>query len=165
MIKLIVLDVDGTLSDGTITYTNEGEESKSFNVKDGLALASWTKKFGKKALIITGRSSKIVEKRAHDLGIKYVFQGIKDKVYVLDDFLKKNNISWDEIACIGDDLNDYAMLKKAGFSFCPADASHYIKDLVKIVCKSNGGEGAVREMMEEVFRNEKLEEEFLNLWQ
>ncbi len=165
MIKLVVLDVDGTLSDGKIIYTDENKESKAFNVKDGLALACWTKSFGKKAIIITGRSSQITDRRAQDLGIKYVFQGIKDKVYVLDDFLKKNNISWDEIACIGDDLNDYAMLKKAGLSFCPADASHYIKDLVNVVCKSNGGEGAVREMIENIFKKENLEEEFLSLWQ
>jgi 3-deoxy-D-manno-octulosonate 8-phosphate phosphatase (KDO 8-P phosphatase) len=119
MIELIVLDVDGTLTDGKITYTNSGEEVKSFDVADGLAIAVWTKKFGKKAGIITGRNSLIVEKRAKELGITYLYQGIKNKQEVLENILEKENLSWSQVAAIGDDLNDYNMLKKAGLSFTP----------------------------------------------
>ena len=133
MIELIVLDVDGTLTDGKITYSNSGDEIKSFDVADGLAVAVWTKKFGKKAAIITGRNSLIVEKRAKELGITYLYQGIKNKQEVLENILEKENISWSQVAAIGDDLNDYNMLKKVGLSFTPANGSHYLKDFVNVV--------------------------------
>lgn len=148
MIELIVLDVDGTLTDGGITYTNSGEELKTFDVKDGLGIASWTRKLGKKAAIITGRKSILVEKRAKELGITYIFQGVDDKDQVLLEILEKENISWEEVAAIGDDLNDLLMLKKVGLSFAPCDAVPYIKNSVNIVCKKSGGKGAVREMIE-----------------
>lgn len=164
MIKLIVLDVDGTLTDGKITYSNSGEELKSFDVADGLAIAVWTKKFGKKAAIITGRNSQIVEKRAKELKISHLHQGIKDKQAVLEEILKEEGISWNEVAAIGDDLNDYTMLKKAGLSFTPANGSSYLKKIVNVVCQNSGGNGAVREMMEYIFKEDGLEEEFLNVW-
>jgi 3-deoxy-D-manno-octulosonate 8-phosphate phosphatase (KDO 8-P phosphatase) len=164
MIKLIVLDVDGTLTDGKITYSNSGEETKSFDVADGLAIAVWTKKFGNKAAIITGRKSDIVEKRAKELQITHLYQGIKNKQEVLEKILEEEGIDWSEVAAIGDDLNDYHMLKKAGLSFTPANGSHYIKDIVNVVCKNKGGEGAVREMMEYIYKEDGLEEDFLNAW-
>ena len=165
MIELIVLDVDGTLTDGKITYSNSGEETKSFDVADGLAIAVWTKKFGKKAAIITGRSSFVVEKRANELGITYLHQGVKNKQEVLEEILKKENLSWNQVAAIGDDLNDYKMLKKVGLSFTPANGSHYIKSFVNVVCQNKGGDGAVREMIEYILKEDNLEEEFLSLWQ
>ena len=165
MIKLIVLDVDGTLTDGKITYTNNGDEIKSFDVSDGLAIATWTKTFGKKAAIITGRKSTLIERRAKDLNIEHLYQGVHNKDEVLADILKKEAISWHEVAAIGDDLNDYKMLKKAGLSFTPQNGSKYIKQIVNVVCEHKGGEGAVREMMEYIFREDGLEEEFLKLWQ
>ena len=164
MIELIVLDVDGTLTDGKITYTNSGEEVKSFDVADGLAIAVWTKKFAKKAAIITGRNSLIVEKRAKELGITYLYQGIKNKQEVLENILEKENLSWSQVAAIGDDLNDYNMLKKAGLSFTPFNGTHYLKEFVNVVCEKKGGEGAVREMLEYIFKEDGLEEEFLNAW-
>ncbi|MGB5918603.1 KdsC family phosphatase [Arcobacter sp.] len=164
MIKLIVLDVDGTLTDGKIIYTNNGDEIKSFDVSDGLAIAVWTKKFGKKAAIITGRKSSLVEKRAKDLNIEHLHQGVHNKDEVLEEILKAEGISWSEVAAIGDDLNDYKMLKKVGLSFTPLNGSKYIKEIVNVVCKNKGGEGAVREMMEYIFKEDGLEEEFLNLW-
>lgn len=164
MIKLIVLDVDGTLTDGKITYSNTGEETKSFDVADGLAIAVWTKKFGNKAAIITGRKSDIVEKRAKELEITHLHQGIKNKQEVLEKILEEEGLDWSEVAAIGDDLNDYHMLKKAGLSFTPANGSQYIKDIVNVVCKNKGGEGAVREMMEYIYKEDGLEEDFLNAW-
>ncbi len=164
MIELIVLDVDGTLTDGSIFHTNNGDELKAFDVKDGLGVASWTKKLGKKAAIITGRKSKLLEKRAQELGITHLYQGVDNKDEILQDILDREALRWSQVAAIGDDLNDYKMLQKAGLSFAPNDASHYVKDIVKVVCKSNGGRGAVREMIEYIFKAQDQEEEFLKLW-
>lgn len=164
MIELIVLDVDGTLTDGKITYSSNGDETKSFDVSDGLAIAVWTKQFGKKAAIITGRNSFVVEKRAKELNITHLHQGIKNKQEVLEQILKEENLSWHQVAAIGDDLNDYNMLKKVGLSFTPANGTHYLKDFVNVVCKKRGGDGAVREMLEYIFKEDGLEEEFLKAW-
>lgn len=165
MIELIVLDVDGTLTDGKITYTNNGDEIKSFDVSDGLAIATWTKQFGKKAAIITGRTSLLVERRANDLKIEHLYQGVHNKDEVLQKILDQENLSWHQVAAIGDDLNDYRMLKKAGLSFTPNNGSSYIKDIVNVVCQNSGGNGAVREMLEYIFKEDGLEEEFVKLWQ
>lgn len=165
MIELVVLDVDGTLTDGKIIYTDNGDEVKAFDVADGLAIATWTKKFGKKAAIITGRTSKLVERRAKDLKIEHLYQGVHNKDEVLQKILDDEGITWSQVAAIGDDLNDYKMLKKAGLSFTPANGSSYIKDIVNVVCENRGGNGAVREMMEHIFKEDGLEEEFVKLWQ
>jgi len=164
MIELIVLDVDGTLTDGKITYTNSGDELKSFDVADGLAIATWTKKLGKKVAIITGRTSKIVEKRASDLQIEYLYQNIHNKDEVLAEILKKESLSWNQIAAIGDDLNDFKMLKKAGLSFTPSNGTHYLKDFVDVICKNSGGNGAIREMIEYIVKKDNIEQEFINSW-
>ncbi|NVJ53552.1 MAG: HAD hydrolase family protein [Campylobacteraceae bacterium] len=164
MIELIVLDVDGTLTNGQITYTNSGDELKSFDVADGLAIATWTKKLGKKAAIITGRNSKIVEIRANDLNITHLHQGIHNKDEVLENILKEENLTWNQVAAIGDDLNDYKMLKKAGLSFTPANGSKYINDVVNIRCKAFGGSGAVKEMIEYIIKEDGIEEEYINSW-
>jgi 3-deoxy-D-manno-octulosonate 8-phosphate phosphatase (KDO 8-P phosphatase) len=165
MIELIVLDVDGTLTNGDIIYTSNGDELKHFDVKDGLAIATWTKKLGKKAAIITGRNSKLVERRSKDLGITHLYQGIHNKDEVLANILVQEQLSWSQVATIGDDLNDLKMSKKAGISFATNDASHYLKDSVNIVCHSNGGKGAVREMVEYICKLDDIEEDFLAVWQ
>ncbi|APW65953.1 3-deoxy-D-manno-octulosonate 8-phosphate phosphatase [Poseidonibacter parvus] len=164
MIELIVLDVDGTLTNGQITYTNNGDELKSFDVADGLAIATWTKKLGKKAAIITGRNSLIVERRAGDLKIEHLHQGIHNKDEVLQSILDKEELSWNQVAAIGDDLNDYKMLKKAGLSFTPANGTQYLKEFVNVVCTAPGGSGAVREMIEYICKEDGIEEDFLNAW-
>ncbi|RXK01068.1 3-deoxy-D-manno-octulosonate 8-phosphate phosphatase [Arcobacter sp. CECT 8986] len=164
MIELIVLDVDGTLTDGKITYTNSLDELKSFDVSDGLAIATWTKVMGKKAAIITGRTSKIVEKRADDLSITHLYQKVHNKDEVLQQILDKEGLSWNQVAAIGDDLNDYKMLKKAQLSFTPANGTHYLKDFVDVICQKSGGNGAVREMIEYIVKEDNLEEEFLKAW-
>lgn len=157
MIELIILDVDGTLTDGSIIYSNSGDELKKFDVKDGLAVASWTKKLGKKAAIITGRKSELVEKRAKELGITHLYQGCDNKDEILEKILKEEHLGWEQTAAIGDDLNDYKMLKKVGLSFCVGDAVDDVKSLVNIVCKQNGGNGAVREMIEYIIQEDQLE--------
>jgi len=162
-IKLIVLDVDGTMTDGAITYSCKGEEIKSFNVKDGLAIVSWVK-LGKEVVIITGRQSPIVEKRAKDLNIKYCYQGINDKKKVLENILEELELTMDNVASIGDDLNDYNMLKASKISFVPKDASSFVESEADVILSSRGGDGAVREMIEYLIRKEGLEEEFVGLW-
>ncbi len=164
MIELIVLDVDGTLTDGKIIYTSNGDELKNFDVKDGLAIATWTKKLGKKVAIITGRTSKLVEKRASDLSITHLYQGIHNKDEILAQILQEENLNWNQVATIGDDLNDFKMSKKAGISFAPNDASTYLKEIVNIVCSKNGGDGAVREMIEYICKIDGLEESFVGAW-
>ncbi|AXX87379.1 KdsC family phosphatase [Malaciobacter marinus] len=164
MIELLVLDVDGTLTDGKITYTNSGDELKSFDVADGLAIATWSKKLGKKVAIITGRTSKIVEKRASDLQIEYLYQKVHNKDEVLEEILKKENLDWSQVAAIGDDLNDFKMLKKVGLSFTPSNGTHYLKNFVDVICQNSGGNGAVREMIEYIVKKDNIEQEFINSW-
>jgi len=164
LIELLVLDVDGCLTDGKITYDSNLIESKSFDVKDGLAISVWNKKLNKKSAIITGRFSEIVEKRAKELGITYLYQNIHNKDEILENILKKTKLTWKQVAVIGDDLNDLKMLKKANISFCPNDAVELIKKNVNIVCKTKGGYGAVREMIEYICKYENIEEDFVNLW-
>jgi 3-deoxy-D-manno-octulosonate 8-phosphate phosphatase (KDO 8-P phosphatase) len=162
-IELIVLDVDGTLTDGKISYIQDGNEIKSFCVKDGLAIASWIK-LGKQVAIITGRESKIVQKRAKELGIQYLYQGIHNKKEILKNILSELNIDMSSVASIGDDLNDYSMLKASKIAFVPANASLHVLDIADIKLFSKGGDGAVREMIEWLILKEGLKEEYLNLW-
>jgi 3-deoxy-D-manno-octulosonate 8-phosphate phosphatase (KDO 8-P phosphatase) len=163
MIKLIVLDVDGCLSDGKLSYSAEGIESKNFNVKDGLGITTWIK-MGNDVAIITGRNSSIVEKRAKELGIQHLFQGIRDKDRVLNELLESLDLKFYEVGAIGDDLNDYNMLKKVGRSFTPKDGAKDIKSLVNTVLNTNGGAGAVREMIEMLVDENDQREAFLSVW-
>jgi 3-deoxy-D-manno-octulosonate 8-phosphate phosphatase (KDO 8-P phosphatase) len=163
-IELIVLDVDGTMTDSRITYSETGDEIKSFNVKDGLAIAAW-RKLGKQVAVITGRKSEIVARRAQELRIEYFYQGVERKRERLDALLEMLELDYDNVAAIGDDLNDLSMLKAAGLSFVPADASRYVEPYADVVLSSRGGEGAIREMVEYLLKREGLEERFLALWE
>ena len=163
-IELIVLDVDGTMTDSRITYSEVGDEIKSFNVKDGLAIASW-RKLGKQVAIITGRSSKIVARRAKELHIEHFYQGVENKREVLEELLKKLGLSMENVAAIGDDLNDLQMLKAVHISFVPRDASAYVDKIASVILSKCGGDGAVREMIEYLIVKEGLEEKYLELWQ
>lgn len=163
MIKLIVLDVDGCLTDGRIIYTSDGGEIKNFNVKDGLAISSWIK-MGNYAAIITGRNSKIVQRRADELNIKHLFQGVKDKEKVLSELIGSLSLKNYEVGAIGDDLNDYKMLRSVGRSFAPKDAVKEIRELVDTVLTCNGGDGAVREMIDILVDEGDLREEFMAVW-
>lgn len=162
-IELIVLDVDGTMTDSRITYSENGDEIKSFNVKDGLAIASW-RKLGKQVAIITGRSSAIVERRAKELHIEHFYQGVHNKREVLEDLLEKLDLRMENVAAIGDDLNDLRMLKAAEISFVPRDASAYVDKIATVILSKKGGDGAVREMIEYLIKKERLEEKYLKLW-
>ena len=163
MTELIVLDVDGCLTDGAIIYTQNGDEIKAFNVKDGLAIACWIR-MGKKVAIITGRNSKIVERRAKELHITHFYQGIRDKKAQLEAILEAEHLTFDQVAVIGDDINDYRMLAAAGRSFAPADAVTFIRDRVQTVLSRKGGDACVREMIEIILEEEGLTGEFLAQW-
>lgn len=163
MIKLIVLDVDGCLTDGKLTYDAKGVESKSFNVKDGLGISTWIK-IGNEVAIITGKTSPMVLKRATELGIKHLRQGIKDKKTAFKDLLESLSVKPYEVAAIGDDLNDYDMLVDAGRSFTPSDGVDTIKEIVHTVLSRNGGSGAVREMIDILVKENDQQEDFLGIW-
>lgn len=163
-IELIVLDVDGTMTNSHITYSETGDEIKSFNVKDGLAIASW-RRLGKQVAIITGRSSAIVARRAKELRIEHFYQGADNKREVLEKLLEKLGIEMSNVAAIGDDLNDLSMLKAAGLSFVPSDASSYVDRIADVVLTKKGGDGAVREMIEYLIKKERMEEKYLALWE
>jgi 3-deoxy-D-manno-octulosonate 8-phosphate phosphatase (KDO 8-P phosphatase) len=163
MIKLLIFDVDGCMTNGKIIYDNSGKESKEFSVKDGLAISSWNR-LGFKSAIITGRKSDIVVKRAKELGIHHVHQNIKNKKEMVLQILKEENLDISQVAVIGDDLNDIGMIRLVEHAFCPNDASEYIKNEARVLSKC-GGDGAIREMIETIFKENNLEEEFLKLWQ
>lgn len=148
-IRLLVLDVDGVLTDGTLFYTEDGEQIKNFNVRDGLGIRLLMD-CGIEIGVITGRSSPAVSARCAELGVKenLVFLGSKDKDADLDRMLKILGISDHQMAAMGDDLPDLPMLGRAGFSFCPADAVPEVAAACDNVCGKDGGSGAVREAAE-----------------
>lgn len=163
-IQMIILDVDGCLTDGRIVYGESGEEIKAFNVKDGLAIKSW-QNLGYHAAIITGRSSQIVARRAKELGITHLHQGEKDKKSRLLALCDTLGITPQECAAIGDDLNDLRMLMTVGRSFAPADAVRPIADRVDHVLARRGGDACVREMIERLIRDNGDEARFLAPWE
>ncbi len=163
MIKLLILDVDGCLSDAKLMYSADLIESKNFNVKDGLGITTWIK-MGNQVAIITGRDSIIVKKRADELGIQHLFQGISDKDRILKELVQSLNLKYNEIGAIGDDLNDYNMLSLVGRSFTPNNGVKEIKELVNTVLAKKGGDGAVREMIDILVDENDQRDEFLAIW-
>lgn len=160
MIKLVLLDVDGTLTDGGIYRGNNGEELKRFNVKDGYAIVN-AQKLGIEFGIITGRKSELVEIRAKELKIKYLYQGISEKTVILEEIMKKDGSSKEEIAYMGDDLNDLLIMKQVGLSGTPKDAVDEVIQVADFVSKKNGGSGAVREFIEHILKKDGKWEIFL----
>ena len=125
-----------------------------------MAIVSW-QKIGKKVAIITGRGSGFVQKRAKELGIKHIYQNCQDKLKKLQEILQEENLTLKNVAAIGDDLNDYTMLKSAKIAFVPNDASKFVKEIADVVLQKNGGEGAVAQMIEFLVENERIEKEYL----
>ena len=152
-IKLLVMDVDGTLTDGGIYIGVEGELMKAFNVQDGYGIAQILPKLGITPVIITGRNSKIVEHRAKEIKITHLYQGISDKLSQLKAIAAELGAEPDEVAYIGDDLNDLDCIYYCGYTACPADAVPEVQEAVDYVCKRDGGRGAVREFIGELLRN------------
>lgn len=154
MIKLLVMDVDGTLTDGGLYYDNQGNEFKKFNVKDGAGIRQISEA-GVQTMILTGRSSQCVERRANELKIDYLVQGVADKATYLQAFMNEQNLHPEEVAYIGDDSNDLSCMELAGNTACPSDAIEQVKRKVHRICSCKGGMGAVREftdyILEEFF--------------
>lgn len=145
--KLIITDIDGVWTDGGMYYDQTGNEWKKFNTSDSAGVL-FCKKLNISVAIITGEDTAIVNRRAEKLGIKYLFQGVDDKLSVAKKLCTQLGISPDEVAYIGDDLGDVALLKAVKWSAAPDNAPEYIKRIVQYVTKQKGGEGAFREYVE-----------------
>lgn len=154
-IKVLVLDVDGTLTDGKVYISNEGEFVKAFNVKDGYGIKEILPTWNITPIIVTGRTSEIVTKRAKELGIKHVFQGVTNKLQKLKEICKRLNVDMSNVAYIGDDLNDLECIEASGFKACPNDAVDEIKQRCDYISSRCGGCGAVREIIDKLISLEK----------
>lgn len=146
-VQLLLLDVDGVLTDGGVTWNNEGVEQKTFNIRDGLGLRLW-QRAGCRAGIVTGRSSRIVQLRAEELGIGIVRQGVEDKLAVAAAIVAECGLSWEQTAFIGDDLPDLPVVMRCGIGAAVADACPELVAAADVVTRRPGGRGAVRELIE-----------------
>lgn len=146
-IKLLLLDVDGVLTDGKLYYGNSGEELKAFNIQDGLGI-KLLQEGGIQVGIITGRVSALLQRRADELGINPVIQGREDKLTAVEELLSSSTLTLDEIAFIGDDLPDLAVIKRVGLGITVANASSTLTAQAVMQTNKSGGDGAVREVAE-----------------
>jgi len=154
-IKLLLLDVDGVLTDGSIIYNDNGTETKIFNVKDGLGIRLLMEA-GIKVGIVTGRSSKTLYHRCKNLGISLIFDGVHEKTSVLELISEQTGLHAEEIAFVGDDLLDLPLLKSVGFSIAVADAHETVIENADMVTSKKGGDGAVREVCEAILKAQGL---------
>jgi 3-deoxy-D-manno-octulosonate 8-phosphate phosphatase (KDO 8-P phosphatase) len=146
-IKLLILDIDGVLTDGKIYISDDGIETKSFNIQDGLGLVLLLNNKINVA-VISGRKSKAAKIRLRELGIKRVYFGIDDKTKILHKLKKELHIKNENIACIGDDIPDFALMQQVGFSIAVANAVKKIRNIADYTTKAKGGDGAIREACE-----------------
>jgi 3-deoxy-D-manno-octulosonate 8-phosphate phosphatase (KDO 8-P phosphatase) len=159
-IKLLILDVDGVLTDGSIIYDNNGVETKIFSVKDGLGIRLLMEA-GINLCIATGRSSSALNNRCENLGIVHIFDGLSDKSAILDLILDRVGVSAHEVAFIGDDLPDLALMQMVGLSIAVADAHKTVLENADMVTSAKGGAGAVREACETILKAQGLWENIL----
>jgi len=162
-IKLLLLDVDGVLTDGRIIYDSRGRDSKFFDVHDGLGVYVLNKA-GIKTILITAKSSKTIGPRAKDMRVAEVFADVFPKCAVLDKILKKYKVSPDEICFVGDDLVDLSLMKKVGMPVAVANASSEIKEAALFVTRCSGGRGAVREVAELILKSQGKWEDILKFY-
>ena len=151
-LKFLALDVDGVLTDGGMYYTQKGDEFKKFNAKDGLAIKTLTAAGITVGFISSGINGHIIKERAKLLGVQYVYIGTWKKLEVLQEWCSELNIGLQDVAYIGDDVNDLPALTKAGLSACPADAVLKVRQVAHIILNLKGGEGCVREFVERFIR-------------
>ncbi len=150
-VKMLLLDVDGVLTDGKIMLDKYGEEYKFFNVKDGEGI-NIARQAGIIIVFLSGRKSKAVKKRAEELGVEEVYQGVKDKVAVYEKLLKKYGLAKESVAYVGDDLNDVSLAKKVGSPIAVSNAAEEMKKVAAYVTSREGGNGAVREAIEFILK-------------
>ena len=157
MVKYLVMDVDGTLTDGKVYISAAGELMKAFSIKDGYGIRNILIPAGIRPIIITGRKSDILEYRCSELGITDIYQNINDKASILEIVSQKYNASLSEIAYIGDDMNDMPcmikLIENDGIVGCPADAVAPVKNIATYVSERKGGEGAVRDFIDYILNN------------
>lgn len=146
-VKLVALDVDGVMTDGRLIYHDNGTESKAFDVRDGHG-TKMLRQAGIETVLISGRDCPLVDKRAADLGITRVVQGVRDKVPILEEILSQVGLKFEEVAFVGDDVVDLTVMNLVGFAVAVADASEYLFDIAHYVTVAPGGRGAVREVAE-----------------
>lgn len=161
--KLILTDIDGVWTDGGMFYDEKGNEFKKFNTYDSAGVL-FSRILGIPCGIVTGENVNSVKRRGEKLKMDYVFLGVKDKVSLVEGLLNDLSISWQEVAYVGDDINDYRLLQKVGLSACPKSAPEYVKEIVDWKLEKNGGEGVFREFVEKIItqNNIKIEDLFLN---
>ena len=153
-IKVLFTDVDGTLTDGRLYYTESGETTKVFHVKDGQGIKTWMRA-GKKLVVISGRSSPIINTRMQEMSVNNndIILKCDDKIKAIEQWMSKNSLSWDQAAYIGDDVNDLDAMVKAQICAAPADAIAEVYNAAAYKCKTNGGLGAVREFIDYLLKN------------
>lgn len=144
-IKIVVFDVDGVMTDGSLTFDEDGKEYKTFNAKDGQGIVMLNKS-GYTTAIITARDNNTVTHRFNILGMHKLYKGQKNKEVALDEIVKEYNVEYSEVAYMGDDLPDLCVLKKVGLPTCPNDAVEEVQDVCSFISTKNGGRGAVREL-------------------
>ncbi|MCD7826892.1 MAG: HAD-IIIA family hydrolase [Clostridiaceae bacterium] len=159
--KYLVLDVDGTLTDGGIYYDEHGNEMKKFCTRDAAGIFA-IQKAGVRVVVLTGRESKATEKRMTELSVDFLFQNIKDKYHFLQDFMQTYEVSKSELGYIGDDLNDLKPMQLAGFVGCPKDACKEVLAIADCISQKNGGCGAVRDVIEQMMNGLGTWEETVN---
>ena len=147
-IRLLVLDVDGTLTDGGVYIDANGVQSRKFNIKDGMGITLLREKGIHVGVLSHSRSRTILDERARMLGIELVYSGKEPKLQVLDRWLTELALGYENVAFIGDDINDLEVIHKAGLSACPHDAHFSVVKEVDVVLQRNGGEGCVREFID-----------------
>ena len=162
-IKLLLLDVDGVLTDGNLIYSHEGKESKSFNTQDGFGLRM-LQDAGVEVGIITARSSEALSRRSEDLKISHLYQGAKNKLDAYKEIITKTGRKPFEIAYMGDDWLDLVLLKRVGLSAAPANAVREVKEIVHYICEHSGGHGAVRELCDLILEAQGRHREFFQLY-
>lgn len=145
-IRYLIIDVDGTMTDAGIYYDENGNEIKKFCTKDAAGFFT-ARQAGIKIMVLTGRECMATVRRMQEMKVDYIVQNVKDKIRYLEQFIDKEGITWEEIGYLGDDLNDYAGMKLAGFAGCPADACEEIKEISSYVSQVKGGAGAVRDII------------------
>ena len=151
-VRLFATDVDGVLTDAGMYYSESGDEWKKFNTRDGMGI-KLLQKAGLITAIVTQERTRLVARRAEKLAIPELHQGVMDKLSVIRDMAVRHGIALEQIAYIGDDVNDIEALKAVGVSAAPADALPQVREVVDYVCQKNGGEGAVRELVELILQS------------
>lgn len=154
-IKLVAFDVDGVMTDGSLTFLDDGREIKTYNAKDGLGIVMLSRA-NIITSIITARVSNAVKLRAEMIDIKELYMGQKNKLIALEELIKKYNLNPEEIAYMGDDLGDICVLQKIGLKCCPLDASDEVKNVCNFISSYNGGKGAVRELCDFILHSKNI---------